>query len=148
VKLRKNNASSLVIKDSTGSPVTLTLNTHYEIIDLAHGLIRILSVSGLTQPLKAEYTYASTDVVTMYTGTDDQDYSAYVALFNTEPATDQRIGFEIFRVIFDPGQLVALINDQQGSFDLKGTVLRDSVKAGDADFGGYARWIYADANLT
>jgi hypothetical protein len=147
VKLSKPNASALTIKDSAGSPVTLALNVDYEVVDLAHGLIRILSIAGKTQPFKAEYTYAATDAVTMYTGSDDQDYLAYVSLFNTEPTTDQRIGFEVNRVIFDPAQLLALISDETATFDIKGTVLRDNARASNPDFGGFARWIYVDPNL-
>jgi hypothetical protein len=147
VRLSKPNVSALTIVDSAGTPVTLVLNTDYEVIDAAHGLIRILSVAGKTQPFKAQYTYASTDEVTMYSGSDDNEWMVYVALLNTEPATDQRLGFECQRVIFDPATLMSLISDDHGTFDIKGTVLRDPVRAGDPNFGGFARWIYVDPNL-
>lgn len=51
----KTKVSSLVITDSTGSPVTATLGTHYE-ADADAGVIKVLSLSGLTQPLKAAFT--------------------------------------------------------------------------------------------
>lgn len=51
----KTKVSSLVLTDSTGSPVTLTLGTHYE-ADADAGYVKILSLSGLTQPLKAAFT--------------------------------------------------------------------------------------------
>jgi hypothetical protein len=50
--------SSLVLKDSTGSPVTLTLGTHYSLWDADAALVKILSLTTITQPIKAfSYTY-------------------------------------------------------------------------------------------
>ena len=146
-KLRKGNVSSLVIKDSTGSPVTLTLGTHYRIVDAAHGLVEILSLASLTQPFKAEYSYAATTVVTAFSADDNREYYIYVALINTEPTTDQRIGFHCYRVVFSPASVLALINSDQGSFDLEGDILRDPVLASDTNYGEFCRWDFVDANV-
>lgn len=147
VKLAKPNASSLVIKDSAGTPVTLTLNTHYRILDADFGLVQILSLGSLTQPFKAEYSYAATDVVTALTANDDTEYFVYGTMLNTEGSpTDQKIGVSVYRVVFDPAQLLALINNEQGSFDISGEILRDNDRAEDASFGGFARFEYIDAN--
>jgi hypothetical protein len=62
----KTNVSSLVITDSTGSPVTATLGTHYE-ISAGRSSIKILSLSGLTQPLKAAGTEAAGSQVNLLT---------------------------------------------------------------------------------
>jgi hypothetical protein len=51
----KKKVTSLVVTDSAGSPVTLTLGTHYE-ADADGGYIKILDLTGLTQPLKAAFT--------------------------------------------------------------------------------------------
>lgn len=51
--------SSLVMKDSAGSPATLTLDTHYALDSAAHGQGRILSLGAFTQPFKADYSYAA-----------------------------------------------------------------------------------------
>lgn len=52
------NLSSLTLVDSTGSPVTLTLNNHYS-VDLVAGTIKILNLSAITQPLKASGAVAN-----------------------------------------------------------------------------------------
>ncbi len=147
VKLKQFNVSTLVVKDSAGSPATLVLNTDYEIVDAKQGLIRILSLGSYTQPFRAQYAYASTSAVTGFTGSDDDEYYIYCALLNTEPSTDQAIGVEIYRVTFDPVKALALINDDMGQLELEGEVLRDSVRADDTNYGGFFRFIYADANL-
>lgn len=64
----KTKVSSLVITDSTGSPVTATLGTHYE-ADADAGMIKILSLAGLTQPLKAAGTEAAGTSVEMFQST-------------------------------------------------------------------------------
>lgn len=147
VKLAKPNASAIVVKDSNGAGTTLVLNTDYRILDAEHGLIEILSLGAYTQPFRAQYSYAATDVVTALTANDDTEYAIYFAGVNTEGTPeDQKIGADVYRVVFDPAQLLALINSEQGSFDLKGEVLKHADKAADANFGGFARLLYINAN--
>jgi hypothetical protein len=147
VKLKYPNASAIVITDSTGSPVTLTLDTHYKVLDAKAGLIEIISLGALVQPFKAAYTAAAVGVVTGMEADDSTEYYIYCALINDEPSTDQPIGIEFYRTAFDPTALLALINEDQGSFDVKATVLRDTVRALSTETGGYFRWIYNTANL-
>jgi hypothetical protein len=149
VKLKKPNVSALAIEDSAGTPVALVAGTDYSVISTKHGLVQILSTIGtFTQPLKAEYTYAATEVITGFEADDSNEYFAYCELINTEPAPDQAIGYEIFRISFDPAALLSLINEDQGSIEIKGRLLRDSVRALDAELGAFYRKIYNDANLS
>lgn len=146
VKLTRPNVTSLSIVDSAGTPATLTAGTHYALRDAKHGFVEILSLGAFTQPFKAAYTYGSTDVVTQFEANDDDEYWVYFAGVNTEGSPDQNIGMDIYRVVFNAAELVALINEEQGSFDISAEILRDPVRATDANFGGFARWLYIDAN--
>jgi hypothetical protein len=147
-KLQQFNVSTLVIKDSaSGTPATLVLDTDYKIHSAKHGLIEILNIGSYTQPFKAQYAYAATTVVTGYTAADDEEYYVYCALNNDEPSTDQAIGVEIYRNVFDPVAALALINDEQGQLEMEAEVLRDATRADDPKYGGFFRFVYADANL-
>lgn len=146
-KLRQPNVSSLVIKDSAGSPATLTLDTDYRIVDADHGLVQILSLGSYVQPFKAAYSYAQTIVVPAFSADDNKEWYVYCAIENTEPTTDQKIGFHVYRVVFDPTQLISLINADQGSFDLRGEILRDPILYANAQYGEFCRWDYVDANV-
>jgi hypothetical protein len=146
VKLSRPNVSALVIQDSAGTPGTLVAGTHYALRDAKHGFIEILSLGAFVQPFKAAYSYGQTDIVTQFEANDDDEYSVYLALTNTEGAPDQAIGYEIYRAVFNAAELIALINEEQGSFDISARILRDTVKAADSNFGGFGRWIYVDAN--
>lgn len=145
VKLKFPNASAIVITDSLAAAVTL--DTHYKVLDAKAGLIEILSLGAFTQPFQAAYTAAAVGVITGMEADDSKEYYIYCALINTEPSTDQPIGLEIFRTAIDPTALLALINEDQGSFDIKATVLRDPVRALSTETGGFFRWIYNTANL-
>ncbi len=145
VKLKYPNASAIVITDSAGSPATLTLNTHYKVLDAKKGTIEILSLTG-TQPYKAAYTAAAVPVITGLEGDDSDEYYVLCDLLNTEPATDQAIALEIYKVQIDPTKLISLINAEGGSFDLECSAMRDLTRGTDTEFGGYFRWIYNDAN--
>jgi len=147
VKLRKPNASTIVVKDSAVTPATLALDTDYSVLSAKHGLIQILSLGSYTQPFRAQYAYAATEVVTGFEADDSNEYFAYCALTNTEPAPDQLVGVEIFRISFDPATLINLIHEDQGSFDVKGKIMRDAVRALDSELGAFMRHIYVDANL-
>ena len=56
-----SNVTSLVIKDSAGSPLTLTISTHYT-VDVQAGTIKFVAIPG-TQPYKASYTVATRSLV-------------------------------------------------------------------------------------
>ncbi|HEX8686574.1 MAG TPA: hypothetical protein VF654_08730 [Pyrinomonadaceae bacterium] len=144
VKLGRQNVSSLVIKDAAAA--TLTAGTHYALRDAKHGFVEILSLGSFAQPFKAEYAYGQVDIVTQFEANDDDEYSVYLALTNTEGAPDQAVGYEIYRTVFNAAELIALINEEQGSFDISARILRDNTRAADANFGGFGRWIYVDAN--
>ena len=66
VYLANPGVSSLVITDSTGTPLTLVKDTDYA-VDENFGRITILSVGAYVQPFKAAYTYAARSAVGMFT---------------------------------------------------------------------------------
>ena len=58
--------SALVVKDSAGTPATLTLGTHYT-ADTDFGAIQFLDTTGLTAPFKASYTYGAVTEIGIFT---------------------------------------------------------------------------------
>lgn len=146
VKTKFQNLTSIVLKDSAGSPATLVLDTDYSVLDAARGIIKILSLGAYVQPFRAQYTYATTDVVTAFEAADDQEYYLYFAGANTEANPDQKLDVEIYRVVFDPSKGLSLINDEQGSFEIEGEILKHATKAADPNYGGFLREVYVTAN--
>lgn len=140
VRLQQQDVSSVVIKDSNGTPATLVAGTDYEIVSAKHGTIKILSLGAYTQPFKSDYSYAG--------GTN-------IALFDTAPAelwmmvdgvntaeSNKPVKAELYKVIFDPvGSLDLIHNEGYGPLELTGAALYDSTKVGDATLGQFGRMI-------
>lgn len=136
--------SSLVITDSAGSPATLTLNTHYEIIDADQGVIKILALTG-TQPYLCAYTKAATTGHTAHTDTSGAEFYLVFAGKNIakKPFKDTRL--EVYRLSFSPGSLLALKSDEVQSPELEAEILKDDTRESDSAFGPYFREINIDA---
>ena len=58
VFVKHPQASSIVVKDSAGTPATLVLDTDYEITDADQGVIKILGLAAYTQPFTVDYDNA------------------------------------------------------------------------------------------
>lgn len=57
--LKHPRVSSVVITDSTGTPITYVAGTHYEVLDADHGRCRLIAHPGShIEPVKAAYSYA------------------------------------------------------------------------------------------
>lgn len=126
VRLDYGQVSSLVIKDSTGTPVTLTLDTHYSIVDAKQGLIKILSLSGVVQPLKAGYTYAATSKLRSFTQ-PRKDYWIRFAGVNTADE-GRAVIIDLFKVQMNPAANLGVINDAIAQLQLTGGVLFDDLR--------------------
>jgi hypothetical protein len=143
VRLAKKNVSTLVIKDSAGTPATLVLDTDYSIVDADRGIVKILSLGAYTQPFKAQYSYAATKAVTMFTGSDSEFFLMFAGI-NTTTSPHTKADVELYRVSFDPAKALSLITTEVASFDLDGSVLRDAARVDDSAFGGFGRFVYID----
>lgn len=138
VSLLHGLTSALSIVDSTGSPVTLTLGTHYT-ADLTGGMVTIKSLAGLIQPFKANYTYATTDVVPFFKASSKERFLKFSGL-NTANS-NAPVVVEIYRILFDPVGNIDLINDELAQFEIEGAALYDSTRDADATLGGFGRII-------
>jgi hypothetical protein len=69
VFLKRPGASALVLTDSNATPTTLVEGTHYKVVDAAQGVLQMLDVATLTQPLKAAYAYAAYGNIAAFTAT-------------------------------------------------------------------------------
>jgi hypothetical protein len=136
VALEHGGISSLVITDSTGSPVTLTLGTHYRVDSANGGVIEILSLATVTQPLKAAYAYTASSDVTMFTAPPPE---RYLFLDGINTVDDSPVRVRLYRVKFNPMATIPLINESFGTIELTGDVLFDDEAAIDTDLGGFGK---------
>lgn len=127
--LANQNVSSLVITDSTATPKTLTLGTNYTASadDLVYGALTIVDLTtpvGITQPLKAAYTYGARTDLAVFTEIIPERFLRFEGV-NT--ADNSKVMVELYRLSFDPAGL-SVINDDWNKQDLKANLMVDTTK--------------------
>jgi hypothetical protein len=128
--------SSLVVKDTAGTPATLTLGTHYT-ADTDFGAIQFLDTTGLTAPFKASYAFGDVSEIGIFTQPLPERFLRLEGL-NTAQG-NAKVLVELYRVAFDPLKELALISNDYNKFELEGSLLADSSKPYDAVLGQFGR---------
>lgn len=141
VKLDGFNLTGVIITDSTVSPVTAEEGTHYE-VDEKYGTVKILSLDGLTQPLKASYMTGETESTVLFSLPDDAEY--YLLFEGINSANDKRLALEVWRFKPEVQGEMDFINDETGEISINGSALADSKKNSDPKLGGFGRIVYLD----
>lgn len=126
------------VKDSAGSPATLTNGTHYSVVDASYGKIKFLNVTGFTQPFKVDYTpVAHSGVRTLM-----QSPSYYrVRIDGINLVDSLKFICEFYKVRLSPATEFPLIGTDFAQYTLEGAALLDSNKTSDAILGSYGRFI-------
>lgn len=125
------NINTLVVTDSTGSPKTLVLGTHYT-VDLFSGHVTLLDITTggpYVQPFKAAYKQGAVTVVAGLAVPDDE---IWLCMNGTNADTGQRGVLDCYRVRLDPAQVLDFINNDYQDFAINGTVLQDGTKLANA----------------
>lgn len=141
VQLANRFVSSVVLKDSTGSPVTVDA-ADYE-VNATAGYIKLLDVSGYTQPFTAAYSYAAADNLALFSNVAPPE--RWITFDGINTVTGKKIVLDLFRVQFDPVADFGLINDDWGGLQLSGSCLLDAINLNNSNMGGYGRLTLAKA---
>lgn len=137
VALAKGKISSLVVKDSAGTPATLVLGTDYMINSADHGSIKVLNLGAYTQPLKASYSNAAAVNINMFTQGAPEVWVRFEGLNTSE--SNAPVTIDLYKVSSDPLKELSMISDDFVKFDLSGAVLMDDTKINDATLGQFGR---------
>jgi hypothetical protein len=133
----KRNGSAITVKDSTGSPKTLTLNTNYtiepnsmtiEILDLTTG-------GPFVGPLKVDYTPGGDTEVAMFNASPVDKFLRFVGMNGAD--SGKIVTVDLFRCFLSPLKELALITDDIGKLDLEGAALIDSLKPTSSTLGQF-----------
>jgi len=139
VRLNHENVSSVVLHDSTGSPLTLAPGTNYDVESDFSGLVQILDVGAYVQPFKASYSYGDSTVLAMFTQQGKERWAVFDGI-NTRDGS--LVKGDIYRMKLAPAASMPLINDGYGSISMTGTCLYDVTKSVDPLFGGLGRFVF------
>jgi hypothetical protein len=132
--------SSVVVKDSAGSPATLTAGTHYKVYD-EQGAIELLNITGFTQPFRVDYSYGAAKRLAMFKSGQPEVWLRFDGL-NTADG-NKRVIVDLYRVVLNPSKDFSLIGDEVQRFELSGRVLADTTKSDTGPLGLFGRVIQA-----
>jgi hypothetical protein len=128
--------TTLVITDSTGSPITLANGTDYT-FDVTTGLVTFLTVTGV-QPYKAAYGYTQAAMVSIFTAGTQEVWLRYDYI-NVANASAKGL-VNLYRVRFDPTTGLELVNDELMTLSLTGAVLLDDKKSPSGVLGQFGNF--------
>lgn len=135
----RKNISSLVIKDSAGSPATLTLGTHYTIEDADAGIIKFgpSSLAGFTQPFTAAGTEGAGTAVGLLT---QRQYERWLRFKGINIADDDRSCIvDLYKIQIEPAKDWTLLNtgNEPNKYEIGFELLKDDTKLPSATLGQY-----------
>lgn len=138
----KTRLTSIVITDSTGSPVTLTLGVNYEIYDAAAGLIKILDITtgSPVQPLKIAGTEAAGTSVGFMT---QRIYERCLWFSGINIAdNDKPCIVKLHKMQISPFKEWTLLNsgNEVNKYEFEFECLKDTLLAADATLGQYGSY--------
>lgn len=140
--------SALTLVDSTGSPVTLVDGTHF--IQNGYGKITIISLTGLTQPIKASsYTAASIKKVPIQTQNPPEKYLRFEGVNTVEFNTDgsfKRVRLDYYKARFKPAESMSWLQENDvASIPVTGDFLSDDTKVASSTQSTIGELIYLDS---
>jgi hypothetical protein len=132
--------SSVVVKDSAGTPATLTEGTHYK-VHVEQGAIEFLNVAGFTQPFKVNYSYGAAKRLAMFKSAQPEVWLRFDGLNTAD--SNKRVIVDLYRVVLNPSKDFSLVGDEIQRFELTGRVLADTTKSDTGPLGLFGRVIQA-----
>ncbi|SFM67254.1 hypothetical protein [Nitrosomonas communis] len=136
-RLKNGKVSSVVVKDSAGTPATLVAGTNYEISSADHGTLKILNIGSYVQPFKADYSYGAQVNVGLFQAAAPDRWLRFEGL-NTADSL-KPVLIELYKVTLDPLNELVLISDDVTKLTLSGAALFDDTKVGNTILGQFGR---------
>lgn len=144
---KPGKVTAITLVDNTGSPVTLILGTHFE--HNGYGQIRIKSLEGLTQPLKAStYTVVAIKRVPIQVQSPPERALLFegvnTAEFNAD-GTFKRVRLIYYRIRFNPVETFSWIQESDAlSTPVTIDILDDPTKVVSSTQSATGELIYLD----
>lgn len=135
--------ASLVLKDSSATPVTLVAGVDYT-ADPDFGALQFLRLDDggapatpYLAPFKASYAFGVATEIGIFTQPLPERYLRLEGL-NTAQG-NAKVLVELYRVAFDPLKEISFISDEYNKFEMEGSLLADASKPFDAVLGQFGK---------
>lgn len=135
------NLTSVVVKDSTATPVVVASNKY--VLDPVFGTIKFTDIAGLTMPLTIDYTSGAVTQTTIASDLE-QEYMLYFEGINT--VNGEKVAMKLWRTKKSPEVTFPLIHEELGQYQIQGQALSDISKASDSKLGLYGHFVNITAS--
>lgn len=134
---RHRNLTSVVITDSATTPAPLVVTTNYT-VDAETGKVTIVDPGSFVQPFVMAYSHQDPASVSFLSASQKEYFLSFEGI-NTRN-NNAKGSLEVYRVRFDPAQLLDFLSDDLQAMQLTGSMLADPAKEiTDTEFGQYGR---------
>lgn len=138
----KQNVSSVVITDSTGSPKTLPAG-QYTLNEKAGSIVINDKTTGgpYAEPFKASYAFGTSTQIALFTTPSPERWYRFEGVNKMD--NFKTVILDLYKVKFDPFNGFNLISQSIQSFPLKGSALADTTKPRNGTLGQFGRIVDA-----
>ena len=138
--LAKQNVSSVVVEDASGTPKTLPASQYR--VNARHGSLSILDkTSGgpYVEPFTVDYAHGTAQSTALFTQPLPERWVRFEGLNTAD--SNREVVIDLYRVAINPAKELSLITDDLLKFELSGQVLADSLKPPTGDLGQFGRLV-------
>jgi hypothetical protein len=137
VGAKRNATGTVTLKDSTGTPKTLTLGTNYthEVISNTITLLDVTTGGPFVGPLKLSYTPGTSTEVAMFNVAASDLFLRFVGMNMAD--SGKIVTCDLFKVNLNPLKELALITDDLAQFQIEGSALLDILKPSSNTLGQF-----------
>jgi hypothetical protein len=124
----KRNGSAVVVKDSTGTPNTLVLNTNYT-LDAYSMTIELLDVTTggpYVGPLKVDYTPGGATELALFNCAATDKFIRFAGMNMADSA--KLFTVDLYKCSLDPTKEISFIGEDLATLALEGAALIDLLK--------------------
>jgi hypothetical protein len=136
--LAKQNVSSVVVKDSAGTPEVLPAEQVQ--INAKHGSLVILDKTTggpYVEPFTVDYAYGGASSTAMFTQPLPERWIRFEGLNTAD--SNREVVIDLYRVAINPAKELSIITEELLKFELSGQVLADTLKPAAGELGQFGR---------
>lgn len=126
--------SSVVVKDSAGTPATLVANTHYRVDDADYGRIVILDLATFTQPFKVDYAYAGYSKIKPFSVAAPVKALRFDGVSTVDGS---KVRVILPKIQFSPTTEFNFVGDEAAVLTLEGKLLYPGISLNDPVLGNF-----------
>lgn len=133
----KRNGTAIAVKDSTGTPKTLTKDTNYS-IDPYSMTIEMLNTSTggpFTGPLKVDYTPGAMNEIAMFNAASTEYFLRFVGMNMAD--SGKNVTIDLYKVQLSPTTELNMIAEDLAQLPMEGAALIDLLRPSNATLGQF-----------